>query len=64
MYHKNNMYGLKLKLCMRLFSTRRRVLSSYQADNVNDVKLELINQYYRNLGSLIDDILSGYKLKF
>lgn len=47
-----------------IISTRRRVLSSYQADNVNDVKLELINQYYRNLGSLIDDILSGYKLEF
>lgn len=47
-----------------IISTRRRLLSSYQADNVNQIKIQDLNLYYRNLGSLIDDILSGYHLDF
>lgn len=47
-----------------IISTRRRLLQSYQAENVNQIKIQDLNLYYRNLGSLIDDILAGYHLDF
>lgn len=54
----------ELQAMHEIVSTRRRLLQSYQADNVNEIKIQDLNLYYRNLGSLIDDILSGYHLEF
>ena len=47
-----------------IIATRKRLLSSYLVDNVNQLKIQDINLYYRNLGSLIDDILQGYHLEW